>query len=144
MVQPYPHRYTANAQVQQGGGVIASSAGLPDIDMAAPREFDGPGDLWSPETLLCASVATCFILTFRAFARAARLDWSELDCRVEGVLDRLEGVAQFAGFTTYVKLTIPSGTDPERARSLITKSEDRCLVTNSLKGTRQLVVDLVQ
>ena len=45
---------------------------------SAPVEFDGPGDRWSPETLLIAAIADCFILTFRAIACATRMDWQGL------------------------------------------------------------------
>jgi organic hydroperoxide reductase OsmC/OhrA len=47
------------------------SQGPPAIETAPPPEFDGPGDMWSPETLLVAAIASCFILTFRGVSRAA-------------------------------------------------------------------------
>ena len=53
----------------------ALSPQLPDLETAPPPEFDGPGGLWSPENLLCAAVADCFILTFRAIASFSRLSW---------------------------------------------------------------------
>jgi len=31
--------------------------------------------------VLCASIADCFVLTFRAIARASKPEWSELACR---------------------------------------------------------------
>jgi hypothetical protein len=33
-----------------------------------PREFDGRGNQWSPESLLAAALADCFVLSFRAVA----------------------------------------------------------------------------
>jgi organic hydroperoxide reductase OsmC/OhrA len=121
-----------------------SSARLPDIPTAPPAEFDGPGDVWSPETLLCASVADCFILTFRAIARASKLEWSDLSCRVEGVLERVEGVSQFTRYTTYATLTIAPTGDASRARTLLEKAEHGCLVANSLKGERMLETQIVE
>ena len=38
------------------------ATGRPQIDTAPLARFDGRGGTWSPETLLCASVADCFIL----------------------------------------------------------------------------------
>ncbi|MGC2460394.1 MAG: OsmC family protein [Steroidobacteraceae bacterium] len=121
-----------------------SSAGLPDIPTAPPAEFDGPGDVWSPETLLCAAVADCFMLTFRAIARASKLEWSDLSCRVEGVLERVEGVSQFIRYTTYATLTIAPAADASRARTLLEKAEHACLVANSLKGERMLEAQIVE
>jgi len=121
-----------------------SSARLPDIPTAPPAEFDGPGDVWSPETLLCASLADCFMLTFRAIARASKLEWSDLSCRVEGVLERVEGVSQFTRYTTYATLTIAPAGDASRARTLLEKAEHACLVANSLKGERTLEAQIVE
>lgn len=143
-MHPYPHRYTVTASGSPGGSVAVSSARLPDIPTAPPAEFDGPGDVWSPETLLCASVADCFILTFRAIARASKLEWSDLSCRVEGVLERVEGVSQFTRYTTYATLTIAPAADASRARTLLEKAEHGCLVANSLKGERILETQIVE
>src|SRR5512140_96554 len=89
-MHPYPHTYIASATAQNVGFITVNSPQSPSLETAAPPEFDGPGGVWSPESLLCASVADCFILTFRAVARAARFTWLQLECRTEGVLERAE------------------------------------------------------
>ena len=142
-MHPYPHVYTAAASGRKEGTVALASAGLPEIASAPPPEFDGPGGVWSPETLLCASLADCFVLSFRALARASKLDWSELACRVEGVLERVEGVAQFTKFTTFASLVVPAGAAAETARRLLEKAEHVCLISNSLCGKRTLTADVV-
>jgi len=138
----YPHRYVVSASARLVGDVTVCSARLPDLTIAPPAEFDGPGDRWSPETLLCASVANCFILTFRAYARASKLEWTTLECRTEAVLDNVGGVAQFTRFITRATLKVPAGVDTEKARPLLQKAEDRCLVSNSLKGERHLEAEI--
>jgi len=142
-LHPYPHRYVASADGQPSGSVAVTAPRLPELVTAPPAEFDGPGDLWSPETLLCASIADCYILTFRALATASKVEWTGLNCRVEGVLDRADGVARFTGYTTYATLEAPPGCDVAKARALLEKAEDRCLVANSLRGTRALVAEIV-
>lgn len=134
----YPHTYVVEASARPASDVTVSSTRLPDLSVAPPAEFDGPGDRWSPETLLCASVANCFILTFRAYARASKLDWTALKCRTEAVLENVDGVPQFTRFVTHATLAVPAGGDAAKARALLQKAEDRCLVTNSLKGQRHL------
>jgi organic hydroperoxide reductase OsmC/OhrA len=94
--------------------------------------------VWSPETLLSASVADCFILTFRAVARAARFRWLQLECRTEGVLERIGQNSQFTRFTTFTKLTVAAGSDVAKARELLERAEHGCLIANSLRGTRTL------
>jgi len=137
-MHPYPHSYSVTASGQASGLVSIGSPGLAELATAPPPQFDGPGDQWSPETLLCAAVADCFILTFRALARAARLEWLQLECRVEGTLERVERVAQFTRFATFATLTIAATTDAEQARKLLGQAEHSCLISNSLRGERVL------
>lgn len=141
-MKPYPHVYAVTAAGGGSGTLELRSAGLPSLVTAPPAEFDGPGDAWSPETLLVGAVADCFILTFRAVARAARFEWSALECQVEGRLERAEGGAQFTAFRTVATLTLAPGTDGAKARELLERSERNCLVANSLRGSRELVVEL--
>jgi organic hydroperoxide reductase OsmC/OhrA len=137
-MQNFPHRYSVAARGDAEGEVALESARLPALATAAPSEFGGPGDRWSPETLLVASVADCFILTFRATARAGRLTWVSLKCEVEGILDRVERVTQFTEFHVRASLRVPPGTDEAHAQRLLVAAEQGCLVTRSLKATSHL------
>jgi peroxiredoxin-like protein len=143
-MQAYPHLYTVSASGNPNGSVAVASGGVPTLATAPPREFDGPGDQWSPEGLLCAAVADCFILTFRAVARASKLEWLNLECAVEGTLDRAEGITQFTRFATRAVLRVPTGTDRERARLLLEKAEHTCLISNSLRGARTLETQITE
>lgn len=123
--------------------VALTSAQLPTLQTAPPPQFGGPGGVWSPETLLCAALADCFILTFRAVSRAARYEWLQLDCRVEGTLERAGELTQFTRYATFVKLEIPAGGDTAKGRELIQRAEHGCLIANSLRGTRSLQAEVV-
>lgn len=141
-MKPYPHQYAASATARAIGSVAISAPDLPFIETAPPPEFDGPEGTWSPETLLCAAVADCFILTFRGIARAAHFNWISLDCRVEGVLEHTGNIAQFTRFATTARLTVPPEADPEKARRLLGRAEHGCLVANSLRGERTLITEV--
>ena len=141
-MHPYPHLYTASASAAPTGNVVVASPGLVDIETAPPAEFDGPGDVWSPETLLCASIADCFILTFRAIAKTSGIAWSELGCRVEGVLEKTSSGTRFTRYTTYATLTLSGAADGAKARALLEKAERLCLISNSLNGVRSLVAEI--
>jgi len=142
-MHPYPHRYLATAAGEPTGSVAVDSAELPKLETAPPPEFDGPRGLWSPETLLCAAVADCFILTFRGVSRAAKFQWLHLECRVEGVLERIERQSQFTRFTTHATLVVPEGSDAAKARTLLEQAEHGCLVANSLRGERSIEARIV-
>lgn len=114
------------------------------LESAPPAEFGGPGDRWSPETLLTGALVDCFVLSFRAVAAAARFEWLQLDCRAEGTLDRIERVTQFTAFTVHARLTLPAGADQDRARKLLEKAEQVCLISSSLKGSKHLEIELIE
>jgi organic hydroperoxide reductase OsmC/OhrA len=142
-MHPYPHTYIASAAAENTGPVAVTSSQLPNLETAPPPEFDGPGGVWSPETLLCASIADCFVLTFRAVCRAARFEWSHVECRVEGVLERVDRTPQFTRYVTFAKLTVAADADIAQARELLERAERSCLVSNSLRGSRTLEAQVV-
>lgn len=142
-MQELPHEYSASASAGPDDDVSLKSGGLPVLRTAPPAEFGGPGDRWSPETLLVGAVADCFVLTFRAVARAGKFPWISLSCHVDGTLDRIERATQFTGFTVHALLHVPHGTDKETAERLLLKAERACLVTNSLKAASHLHTEIM-
>ncbi len=137
-MHPYPHVYVVTASGAAQGSVAVDSADLPSLDTAPPPQFGGPEGHWSPETLLCAALADCFILTFRGVARAGKLEWSQLRCDVEGTLERADGVSRFTRYRTVVELTVPPGTSVETATAMLERAEKVCLISNSVNGARTL------
>ncbi len=142
-MQDLPHHYSVTAEAESEGTVCLRGENLPQLISAGPAEFGGPGDQWSPEHLLVASVTDCFILTFRAIATASRLEWVSLQVSGEGVLDKVERAMQFTGFSLKATLTLPEGADEDKARRMLEKSEANCLVTNSLKASCHLEADII-
>jgi len=139
---PFPHHYVVNAVVRPVGDVPLSTEGVRVIESAPPKEFDGPGNQWSPEGLLTAAVADCFALGFRAIAAASRFSWTNLETSTRSTLDRVEGKMRFIRFETHARLHIPPGADVEKAKKLLEKAEATCLVANSLNGERHLTMEV--
>lgn len=125
-MQEFPHHYTVTAAGATQGDVELFAEQLPTLRSASPAEFDGPGDRWSPETFLVGAVGDCFILTFRAAARASKLPWTSLHCHVSGTLDRIDRVTQFTSFEILAHIQVPAGTDPDQARRALEKAEHNC------------------
>jgi len=138
----YPHRYRAAAAAASEGAVEVSSEGLVSLTTMPPRQFGGPGDQWSPEAMLVAAVADCYVLTFRAIARASHLEWHSLSCAAEGILDRIENVTRFTRFNLEARLGVPVGTDEHKARRLLEKAEAVCLISSSLNAEKHLEIHL--
>lgn len=137
-MQELPHHYRVAATAGPEGDVNLASNALDPILSAPPVEFGGPGNRWSPETLLIAAVADCFILSFRAIARASKFSWVSLSCECEGTLERREGTTKFTEFVINATLDVPQDANQERARRLLDKAESSCLITNSLSGATLL------
>ena len=142
-MQDLPHQYYVSAHAETAGNIVLKADDLPQLISAPPAEFGGPGDQWSLEHLLVAAVADCFILTFRAIARASKLEWRSLESSAVGVLDRVDRVNRFTSFTVSATLTVAAGTDIDKAQRLLEKSESACLITNSLTAECHLETDIV-
>jgi organic hydroperoxide reductase OsmC/OhrA len=142
-MHPFPHRYAVSATLHPTGDLMLSSEGTRVIESAPPKEFDGPGNQWSPETLLTAAVADCFALSFRAIAVASKFPWNSLAVKTEGTLERIDGTARFTRFTTHATLHVPADVEQARARKLLEKAEAICIVSNSLSAERHLEAEVV-
>jgi organic hydroperoxide reductase OsmC/OhrA len=141
-MQKFPHRYVVVAAGNTVGDIELASDFVPPLPSAPPAEFDGPGDRWSPETLLVGAVADCFVLTFRAIARASATPWTSLRCHVSGTLERVDNAAQFTRFDVHACLSIPPTTDAGQAGRALERAKSNCLISNSLKAATHLTIDI--
>lgn len=140
-MHPFPHHYRVRATGQPAGAVAVTDANL-SLQTQAPPEFGGPEGYWSPESLLVASVADCFVLSFRAVARASKLEWEQLDVPVEGVLDRVDGVTRFVKFILRPRLVLRGAEHASLARTALDKAKRSCLITNSLSAECELAPEI--
>jgi|SRR5579884_493275 len=142
-MQPFPHRYVVRAKASEESPIVLDSPGLDVLISAPPREFEGPGTMWSPETLLVGAVCDCFILTFRAISRAAKLQWTQLTCQGTGTVARdSEGITRFTAIDLKVQLEVTNSAEWEKATQLLEKTKKSCLVSNSLRLTPSLHMDV--
>ena len=139
----FPHHYTVTANGSATTShVMVSSAGVSDITTDAPAEFGGPGDQWSPEALIMAAVADCFILTFRAVSRASKVEWESITCEATGTLDRVERKTQFTEIALKVSVKALGEVSVEQVERVLHKSEEGCLITNSMTASVSLTADV--
>jgi peroxiredoxin-like protein len=131
-MKPLPHHYAIQLAGGPTGYATVSVDGAPPLRSAPPREFDGPGDAWSPEHLLLSSVATCFLFTLRAVAASSQVDFVDLDLTVEGTVDRAGGAMRFTDIVLRPRVRLAAGADTGRALRVLDKAERACLVSASL------------
>jgi peroxiredoxin-like protein len=141
---PLPHTYLVGLEAGPSGYAVLSSAGIPDLRAAAPSDFDGPGDAWSPEHLLIAAVESCFLLTLRGVARASKVEFLNLEMSATGIVNRENGVTHFTEIVLRPRLTLAPGTDRERALRILEKSEKNCLVAASLSTPVRIEPEILE
>ncbi|QSR84591.1 OsmC family protein [Methylacidimicrobium sp. B4] len=141
-MHPLPHRYDVVARGGPTGLLSIEAANLPTLEATAPPQFGGPGNVWSPEALLVAAVASCFILTFDTIAELSRLPWIEIACPTEGILELADGKRRFTRFFLRPTLQLPKGADAKKAEHLLHKAEEHCLITASLSSSVSLSASL--
>ncbi len=143
-MKPLPHVYDAKVIGGPTGHATLSSPGMPDVSSAPPADFGGPGDAWSPEHLLMAAVETCFLFTFRAVARASKVEFTSLEVSGAGTVDRKEGAVSFTEIVLRPRLMLPAGANRDLALRALEKSEKVCLVSASLSTPIRLEPEIVQ
>jgi len=131
-MQPLPHLYAVTAVSEPIGAVAVTTEEGATMDCFPPSHFGGEKGTQSPEYLLSEAVASCYILSFRAVATAAKLEWTQLRCEAVGKLDKGERGMSFADYRITAHLRVPSGTNEEQALKLLDKAERICLISNSL------------
>ena len=141
-MQELPHQYIATATAGAAGTIGTQVKNVGEIGLAAPANFGGPGDLLSPEDLLVMSVASCLILSFRAVARASKVEWDNLQVETNGTLSKVDRSMEFTEFHTRATLTLPAGTSREKAIRVLEKADKTCLITNSLKAEDHLEITI--
>jgi peroxiredoxin-like protein len=142
-MQALPHYYDVQVNCTPESNILATSQGVPNLVVAGPAAFDGPGDQWSPETLLLSAVANCFVLTFKAIANASNFPWKAIECESKGKLDKVDRTMKFTEITSRVKLTIKDPAAEDKALKLLNKVEPNCLVSNSLNVAVKLQYEVI-
>lgn len=130
----FPHIYTTNAKGTNEVVLKVNSEKLPQLDVSPPKEFGGPEGYWNPEAFFSAAISSCFILTFKAIARAMKLSWEDINVDVDAYLDKQDGVLAFNKVNIFVTLITPSIENESLYLKALKKAEETCLITNSIKA----------
>lgn len=133
----HPHYYSVNVNWEKDRkGVMSSPVLESNIEVATPPEFPkGIAGVWSPEHLLVAAVDSCLMTTFLAIAENSRFEFISFESYAIGKLEKIEGKYLISEIVLSPVLTVPAGTDPEKAMRILQKSEAACLISNSVKAT---------
>jgi len=131
------YRYQATAHwTLHKRGIVEADESIPrTINFAAPPEFGGEPGMWTPEHLLLAGVATCYVATFRGISKNSKLEFQGLEVQVEGTIEKQEGGLRFTRIELRPVVSIHREQDRELAGRLLEKAERSCLIARSIQAT---------
>jgi peroxiredoxin-like protein len=131
---PLSVRWTGGKQ-----GLASSPDGLPDLEIASPAQFGGPGGRWTPEHFFVGAATACWMTTFLAVAELSKLEIEEVAADGEGFLEKGDDRRfSIARIVLRPRVTIVREEDRDKALRLIQKAEDACLVARSMKSVVEL------
>jgi organic hydroperoxide reductase OsmC/OhrA len=138
MIQ-YPLKFQVSIEAKAGMEVSWSTrvpghspGDFRELTAAVPPEFDGPGGGFSPEDFYALALANCFTATFQVIASRSKLEFAGFVAKGTLVVDRDEkGAPWMKHFHLHAK--VEGAKDPERAKRLLEKTSQSCLILNSVR-----------
>jgi organic hydroperoxide reductase OsmC/OhrA len=106
--------------------------GKADIVASSAPSFFGDPSLHNPEDLLVAALSTCHALTYLAICAKSGVTVLAYEDDATGTMGRVERINRFTGVRLRPKVTVPKGTNIERARMLHDKAHAHCIIANSV------------
>jgi peroxiredoxin-like protein len=127
------YKFRVVAWWSSGRTGIAKADSAPNaIQFTAPVAFGGMEGRWTPEDLLLNAVASCYTTTFHSLAEREKLEYSDLDVDVEGIICKAKSGYAFSEIKIQPNLTICSEQERTRALLLLQKAKTLCLVSRAL------------
>ena len=131
-----PHLYNVDISwTKERQGEMSSPELSTVIEIATPPQFpNGVEGIWSPEHLFTSAVASCLMTTFLSIAENSKLEFTAFSCKSHGKLEQIEGKFLMTEVILEPTVTIANESDHEKADRVLQKSEQHCLISNSIKS----------
>jgi peroxiredoxin-like protein len=131
-----PHLYNVDISwTKERQGEMSSPELFTVIEIATPPQFpNGVEGIWSPEHLFTSAVASCLMTTFLSIAENSKLEFTAFSCKSHGKLEQIEGKFLMTEVILEPTVTIANESDREKADRVLQKSEQHCLISNSIKS----------
>ena len=110
------------------------SEGKPAFRVASPPEFKGETGVWTPEDLFVASVETCTMTTFVAFAERKNLAIVSYSSHAEGLMENVEGNYQFTKILLRPTIVISDESAMDIVCKTLEESHRKCFIANSIRA----------
>jgi len=112
------------------------------LQVAAPPEFGGPEDMWSPEELLVASVGSCLMTTFLYFIELLKIRLVSCESNASGAMEKTPDGLRFTAMDVAIAAKVKSASDYQKTTELKKKLEKYCPVSTSLNFPVRLSLEV--
>lgn len=139
------HHFYLHADWEGGrNGTGSIRAGNLNSKISIPPEMDGPGVGTNPDEMLIGAAATCYLITLAAMIERGEMPVSNLSLETEGIVDVTNGKFTFEQIIHRPRVVIKSTAteqDKKRIERAVYLAEERCMISNALRGNVQLSVE---
>ena len=143
------HRFDARLTWRKGAAGVAahnhevSFAGRPSIEVSAASQYKGDPSRLNPEELFLASLASCQMLSYLAFAARAGIDVVAYDDAAQAKLAIVERRMRIAAVALRPRITIAPGQDAAKAHALVESAHAACFIANSVACPVEVEAEIV-
>ena len=113
------------------GSMTAASGSFKDLPYSIKSRFEGGVPGTTPEEMIAAAHAGCFIMQFGVFMMQQKITPSALEADAEVTIERGEGGANITKSALACRVTVPGG-DAAKIRELGEKAKTGCPVSKAL------------
>ena len=109
------------------------------IDVSAARNFDKPGTGTSPEELLLAAAASCYLITFVTLLSNRHIPYKKIQLQSIGFVEQDSGL-RFDRIEHHPTVYVEQGVPEDTVVLLANHAEHACMVSSALRGNVDVVV----
>ena len=118
----------------EAGKIVSLFESHPPIDVAGMSKAKEIPEAWSPPHMLLAAVESCFLVTLLSIAEKMKIAIKSYASTAEGVIGAPDGKHhEVSEITIRPTFHLENEEDRPRLKLLVQKSEEYCLVRQSLK-----------
>ena len=128
----YPIEFRAEIQDDKGEEWKLETEENMETFMSAPEEFGGDSENPSPEDLFNASLASCFLATFKVTAQRKGLNYEKITSESSTKLDRDEDGKPMMK-EAKITVNIEGASDHDLGREIGEIAEKNCFIHNSVE-----------
>lgn len=132
-------RWTGN-MTEGHGTMTAASGAFKDLPYSIKSRFEGGVPGTTPEEMIAAAHAGCYIMQFGVFMMQQKITASALEADAEVTIERGEGGASITKSALACRVEVPGG-DAVKIRELGEKAKAGCPVSKALAAI-EITLDL--